>query len=135
MLKSITLAIGIILLGGVGYVIFFMSPDIFNWNVVVPPRPANVPSEAVWSGGAMGGNFIWCDVSPAADKNHCVVYSDDDGSIYAEADFRLQKENRAARHDELSYNGFDGQVIHLMNGDKLVPDHELIAGPPGYIER
>jgi len=78
--------------------------------------PANVPKSAVHPGDA----FIECSVEPARRVNRCRVFHAD-GKLWCERDFDLQPENRHARAEELKFESFDGKVIHLHGGQKLVP--------------
>jgi hypothetical protein len=59
-------------------------------KVEAPPRPTLVPASALWAGGADGGSFIECDV------------------------------DRAARPNELKFEGADGERIFLADGKSLV---------------
>jgi len=78
--------------------------------------PANVPKSAVRAGDV----FIQCSVEPARRVNWCRVFHVD-GKLWCERDFDLQPENRYAQENELKFESFDGEVIHLRAGKKLKP--------------
>ena len=91
----------------------------FRKIVSPPPRPKDVPPQAVWDGGAKEGSFILCDVDLKKNVNHCTIYHASSGIIWTNGDFQLVPGNRAARTAELNYAGYDGVVIHLTNGSIL----------------
>jgi len=103
-----------------------MTNENLNRYAGTPEHPANVPDRAVWAGGFSGGKFIYCDAIVGNRDNHCTIYADVSGVIFAEADFHLKDENRAASKDELRYSGFNGQVIALKDGKVLVPEKPII---------
>jgi hypothetical protein len=88
-------------------------------KVEPPARPASVPAEAVWAGGADGGSWILCSVDAENNVNRCTIYNDNSGEIELQGDFTLRGESRAARVEELSYVGFDGSVIGLAGNRVL----------------
>jgi hypothetical protein len=56
-----------------------------------PVKPDGVPKEAVWAGGLDGGSFVFCDVDPAQDVNHCRVWNDYNGMLIESGAYRLLK--------------------------------------------
>jgi hypothetical protein len=78
--------------------------------------PATGPKTAVRAGDA----FIECSVEAARRVNRCRVFHVD-GKLWCERDFDLQPENRYARAEELKFESFDGETIHLSGGKKLKP--------------
>jgi hypothetical protein len=86
-----------------------------------PVRPTSVPETAIWSGGAEGGAWIDCQIGNERNANHCTVYNDQTGDVWKTGFFIIRGENRAASREELKYNGFDGDYIHLSDGRTLDP--------------
>jgi hypothetical protein len=104
-------------------------------EVVAPPRPASVPTAAVWAGGADGGAWLDCvAVQRAHSRYRCTVYNDYGGSVWADGEYVL----RSVRWDDqkkkalfgavneaptvLQYSSFDGDIIRLVQPLALVPD-------------
>ena len=65
--------------------------------------------------------FVRCSIEPKRNVNRCFVYSKDTGKVICGRDFRLEKEERYARKDELKFRGFDGENILLSSGAALKP--------------
>jgi hypothetical protein len=92
--------------------------------VEAPKRPARVPSQALWVGGADGGVFLV--VSPVAASQSGLydvqVYSDYDGSPLHRGRMRLQPTKRGpfAADQASSYSSWNGDVVHLADGRQLV---------------
>ncbi len=80
-------------------------------------RPAGVPSDALWVGGADGGAYVYCGINVGRNVNPCKVWNDYTGQLIESGDYRLIKENRAARASELriSFPDFGGK-IYLEGG-------------------
>jgi hypothetical protein len=105
----VTALIGLVLLHGPGRV----SP---------PPRPASVPSDAVWAGGASGGVFIRCLPVPGDSALlRCEIFNDFTGDRWARGLFRLAAGGRIDFDpaDARSYGAFDGAEITLSDGRTL----------------
>ncbi len=81
-----------------------------------PPRPASVPAAAVWAGGPDGGAWIQC--TPAARDFDCTIFHDS-GDVWTKGRFRAEPASAAGKG--LQYNAYDGELIHLLNGEQLVP--------------
>ncbi|WP_373047447.1 hypothetical protein [Vulgatibacter sp.] len=83
----------------------------------VPDRPATVPAEAVWRGGAEGGAWIHCE--PAL---RCTVWQED-GSVAQRGRFVRGGGGTGAALPE----GWSGDAILLEGGGQLLPDgwHEF----------
>jgi hypothetical protein len=62
-----------------------------------------VPKTAIWAGGADGGSYVLCDIDPGHDVNHCSVWNDFNGSLIENGSYRLLREKRAARAEELKF--------------------------------
>ncbi len=86
-----------------------------------PKRAAGVPESAVWAGGADGGAWIECQVTPNGKSNPCKIWNDQTGALEAMGDFHMEKALRAATEEELRYQGFDGTRIHLSGDKSMVP--------------
>ncbi len=84
-----------------------------------PPRPSAVPATAVWAGGVDGGAWIDCSVDSLRNVNPCTVYHEKTGEIWAKGAYLLRDAQRAATREELTFEAFDGDVIHLRNGKVL----------------
>jgi hypothetical protein len=79
-------------------------------------RPANVPVDAIWAGGADGGAYIKCSVDSVRHVDSCSVWNDFTGESTGPHDYLLVKEHRAAMNSELQYTGAGGGSIFLQNG-------------------
>jgi len=79
-------------------------------------RPAGVPADAVWAGGADGGAYIQCSFDVARDVDRCSVWNDYTGKTAGPANYRLEKEHRAATVAELKFTGAVNQLIFLHGG-------------------
>ena len=90
--------------------------------VVVPPRPASVPAEAVWAGGADGGAWIGCALPLGRATNTCTVW-DDDGRHWLTAKFERRRVVRDAA--AVTALGFNGRRIGLSDGSVLEPTERI----------
>jgi hypothetical protein len=98
-----------------------------------PPRPAGVPSDAVWVGGVDGGDWLRCvfrGKDPAI--YDCDVYSDQTGRLTASGMYTLVRCDPAGRCQPVTslksrtdYRAYDGVTIHLREPYALVPDGEI----------
>jgi hypothetical protein len=75
------------------------------------PRPANVPSSAVWADNA----FVECSIDPQSHSNRCTVFEDKTGEILADGLFMLESSGAAAQKSELHYAGFGKKGIYLRD--------------------
>lgn len=83
-------------------------------------RPANVPSSAVWAGGADGGAYLRCVVDSQRNVDRCEIWNDFTGELVASGDYQLAKEHRAATYTELKFSGAVNDFIYLSDGRVLV---------------
>lgn len=112
----------------VAYYWSLIALAIFGGTTRVPERPDSVPDGAVWAGGPDGGEWIDClPIKDSAGCFRCDMYSDQSGEQYEQ--FWWGNGIYCSRNGEytmdslmLLYSGFDGTVIHLTNGDVLIPD-------------
>lgn len=79
-------------------------------------KPAAVPDDAVWAGGADGGAYMRCSVDAAHNVDRCTVWNDFTGETSGPADYRLSKHHRAATASELKFTGAVNNDIYLQNG-------------------
>ena len=91
-----------------------------------PPkvRPASVPHDATWAGGADGGAYIRCAVNLARNVDHCEVWNEFTGDLVESGDYQVRTQARAATGLELrGLRGadFDGQIYleHEVVLDRL----------------
>ena len=102
-----------------------------------PPRPAGLPSDASWAGGADGGSWVSCGQTtkePYAAFD-CRLFSEN-GKLESEGNF-VHAEKAAtgfkpvgAPFPRISPAWYDGDVIGLEDGRLLVP-HGLVNHPFG----
>jgi hypothetical protein len=83
----------------------------------VHPRPATVPSSAVW----VDHTFVDCSVDIQSEANRCTVYKDASGEVLADGLFLLNTSHAAAGKSELRYAAFGHGVIYLQDLRLLVP--------------
>lgn len=89
-------------------------------------RPADVPLDAAWIGGADGGAYVRCSVDSARNADHCEVWNDNNGDLVESGYYQMRGQARAATEQELktiSFPDFDGH-IELTDGiwlDRLQP--------------
>lgn len=88
-----------------------------------PPRPAGVPGEAFWSGGADGGVFILLE-RRAQDPPHVYrarIYYDHSGDLWYDGRLALEPADGPAietgRPD--LFGGWDGESLYLKAGGAL----------------
>lgn len=98
-----------------------------------PPsvRPAGVPSDALWVGGADGGAYVRCEVDLARNVDHCELWNDFTGDLAESGDYQIHGQARAATEQELKGFGapdFAGH-IYLINGIVLDRLHSDTANP------
>jgi len=79
-------------------------------------RPPDVPSDAVWAGGADGGAYVRCTIDDVRDVNVCTVWNDNTGYSSGPGFYRLEQKNRAATLTELRIIGAGSDFIYLKGG-------------------
>ena len=89
-----------------------------------PPRPAGVPSTAIWIGGVDGGEFLVFDKKPKDPKlvYDVVVYNDFSGEIEFKGKLKLSAPGEidpSFFRDTKFFSGWDGTSLHLMDGRQL----------------
>jgi hypothetical protein len=103
----------------VGTVLLMASVAACRHQPTMEPktRPSGIPDNAVWVGGADGGAYVYCTIDEIRNVNPCKVWNDYTGNLVESGDYRLAKENRAAKKTELrvSFPDFGGN-IYLEGG-------------------
>lgn len=66
-------------------------------EVVAPPRPASVPSDAVWSGGPQCGAFMACSKQNER-RFLCTVYDEEDGTVRSRGGYELRGDEGMGPH-------------------------------------
>jgi hypothetical protein len=88
-----------------------------------PERPANVPKEAIWSGGKDGGVFIYISKSKDAQDNiyTAEIYFDTTGEVWYKGRLLLESsENKKFDpKDKNVLSGWDGDTLYLRDGRTL----------------
>ena len=108
---------------------------IYTRSGYARPRPADVPQQAVWVGGADGGVWIHCDrIVYSPDRYRCAIYFDSTGERWDRGDYLLRRAtwNSERRRTEYSrptafprtlrFSAFDGTRILLQDSLVLVPE-------------
>jgi hypothetical protein len=103
-----------------------------------PPRPALVPKEAVWAGGADGGAWIDCarmSKEPWGPVFQCTIFDDAGGLVWARGLYvvgkkingKFQREKRVDGPPRYSY--VDGVILGLVGDKAIMVPHGLIDYP------
>jgi hypothetical protein len=98
--------------------------EVEQADVQAPVRPAGVPKNAVWAGGADGGVFLIVRPvgSSEPDAYSVEVYYDHSGSRLHRGVLYLHpvKSGAFPVGEAASYSGWDGETVHLNDGRRLV---------------
>jgi hypothetical protein len=103
-----------------------------------PARPATVPKEAVWAGGADGGARILCNrisKEPWGPVFQCTIYDNYAGSVLARGLYVVSKKQngkfqRVRRFDGLPrYSFYDGDMLGLEGEKLFMVPHGVIECP------
>lgn len=70
------------------YILIHLINYIGTSDVIVPPQPLNLPSDAFWQGGIDGGYWYSCKKSRTDFEFHCKLYGDD-GNVVIKDSFEL----------------------------------------------
>jgi hypothetical protein len=85
-----------------------------------PPKPGNVPAQAVWSGGPDGGVFLLVSKTDgqAAGVYQGQIYHDRTGELEYDGKLKLNDNSRPEPDwsDASSYAGWDGSRLYLSDG-------------------
>jgi hypothetical protein len=96
-------------------VIFYFQTS--NRKVIPPERQSNIPTQAIWIGGADGG--IWYEVIEALPDSsfRIQLYNDHSGELEVDTIFALNTECSFKKIDSATLvkaiNGYDGEKILL----------------------
>ncbi|MEJ0105419.1 MAG: hypothetical protein WDO19_23935 [Bacteroidota bacterium] len=119
MKKSIIILMVLLLILAAGIVYFWGNGHA---NITPPERPANIPQQAEWVGGADGGN--WYQVTKVISKNafKIKIYNDGNGELEIDTTFILNSDCAFREIDSLTltkrFNFFDGKEIELLWPEK-----------------
>lgn len=80
-------------------------------------RPEQVPTAALWVGGADGGVYV--DISRDAGNYSGTVYTDSTGDIWYSGSFTYSGTAEFDVKAAESYTGWDGEMLYLANGEQL----------------
>lgn len=83
-----------------------------------PKRPPLVPINSHWIGGIDGGHWITCS-KVKGNNYYCHIYLDS-GYLYLYGDYCPLKPEEI-KDNTLTIQGFDGLIIDLKEGGKLLP--------------
>ena len=89
-----------------------------------PDRPKSVPTEAVWV-GASKGEWIHCRTTSDPRLLDCALFNDVKGEKISSGRYRWEHAGSDGVNGGPRYRFYDGQVIHLENG-QLVPIGEHV---------
>lgn len=104
-----------------------MSKVLFKSDAAIPERPQTVPANAVWVGGADGGDWISCVVQQQHELR-CAIYADTTGVLAEEGIYALDTAHLLSRYDQLdqfesySSNGIYLRRPRLVRVDVREPD-------------
>ena len=89
-----------------------------------PERPAAVPAEAAWVGGADGGVFVELETGGSGDRFTGTIYYETTGEVWYRGAFRLDPAGSGAvpLDDPTQWNAWDGESLYLMDGRRLVAE-------------
>ncbi len=102
--------------------------------VSAPKRPAGVPADALWSGGADGGVFLRIAKKAGSPRlvYDVVVYNDFTGEVWFKGPMTLsapgELEARSLREPK-TFGGWDGTLLYLADGRHLAPTTGGAKGP------
>ena len=83
-------------------------------------KPGKVPGAAIWIGGPDGGVYALVKISE--NKYSGVVYFEHNGDIWYDGKFTYTGEQSFDVTDKSLYSSWDGDILYLVNGDKLISD-------------
>jgi len=88
-----------------------------------PARPSGVPDNAIWAGGADGGNFLLMSPARQDGTYSLKVYHDYTGELEFDGTVKLDGTSGGAIAvtDGKTFNSWDGRRLSLMDGRTLSP--------------
>lgn len=108
---------------------------IDDYQCPPPPRPTDVPEDALWRGGCDGGQWIYL-VDDSIDF-HFVVYNDYSGEVIIDGIFEPMPNNTISldrdewKNQTLYYMEDIDELLKIVIGDSLVTA-ELVCRFPAY---
>lgn len=88
-----------------------------------PPRPDNVPTEAIWTGGLDGGVYVLLSRSEGTEGSVYTgkVYAEKSGVVWYEGRFAIEPagEPYVDLQNPESYGAWDGDTLYLRDGRAL----------------
>lgn len=99
---------------------FITSCNIQYESILPPPKPKSVPESAFWVGGHEGGVFILISKEKDRKTYYGTVYFDANGEIWYRGKFQYTGNVLFDVGDKSSYTGWDGDILFLANGEKLI---------------
>lgn len=91
-------------------------------ETAAPSKPKSVPDAAFWIGGVDGGNFIYISKKMDSQKIYSAqIYNDHTGEIEYSGALKYSgvTENVESLKDVSIYQGWDGEKLHLANGEYM----------------
>lgn len=88
-----------------------------------PPRPASVPTKAVWAGGVDGGSFILLEPTKKPDQYSAKIYGDNAGDVMFDGVLQVDQQGTAPLNvrDPKTFSFWDGDTLYLTDGRSLSP--------------
>jgi hypothetical protein len=81
-------------------------------------RPSNIPQSALWIGGSDGG--VYALIQLTENTYTGTIYYDSTGDVWYEGEFIYTGKSSFNLTDHNNYSAWDGDVLHLTNGHKLI---------------
>lgn len=85
-----------------------------------PPIPPNVPYDALWIGGNDGGAFIEVEETSDSSRYLGTIYFESSGEIWYQGALKYTGSTPFDTKSPSSYIAWDGDVLLLKNGSKLI---------------
>lgn len=123
-LTGTSIAVGFFAVAAVLVYVMYVSSRINHASGVVPTRASGVPPDAVWAGGADGGDWLRCRAANAqGTRFRCEIYHDFTGELEVDGHFALAPGiSDTSPVDWTTFEFFDGRTVFLPKGRRLVPD-------------
>jgi hypothetical protein len=106
-------------------VIFLVACEKASEKSGIPNIPINVPEESIWVGGLDGGVFVLVTKNESSKANEFlgqIYYISGDlaykGTLYLSPEIS----SKVDFDDANTYQGWDGDVLYLINGMQLLID-------------
>ncbi|MDO6610431.1 hypothetical protein Q4601_09005 [Shewanella sp. 1_MG-2023] len=81
-------------------------------------RPNNIPLAALWVGGSDGGVYV--KVDPENGQYKGTIYFESSGEVWYQGGFQYSGNEIIDTRDQTLYAAWDGDILYLTNGEKLV---------------